>query len=337
MSRLKIFFAVIMFTLLTIQTAFASPESETHNKKGDEYYDAKKYSDALNEYKAALESENTALYNNNVGWSLYCLERYDEAENFFNQSIKLTPTYPNPYRGRAWVYKKQGKTDRAKSDFNTAALMYYGLKHYDKALQDFNDAIALDGNNAEFYTNRGWTYYQLQKYDDAKKDFDSAIRIDGKYSPAYAGRANLFKTQSQTEDAAKDFVNAGKFYNVQAVNTDDIKKKDDLFNLSRNMFNAAIESDKNFAEAYYRLGLLEYNVSNYQEAIKNYDKALELKISNDLLDDTYARRGWSNYRLKNYDDAIKKCKAVVGDDVSDNSTPSSISDANFFERFFWLT
>lgn len=179
MSRLKIFFACLIAFLLIFtlsHTALASPESEAHNKKGDEYYDEEKYSEALNEYKAALALENTALYNNNVGWALYCLDQYDDAEKYFNQSIKLNPTYPNPYRGRAWVYKQQGKTEQAKADFNTAGLMYYGLQYYDKAVRDFNDAISLDRNNPEYYKNRAWNFYQLKKYDDAKKDFDDAIR-----------------------------------------------------------------------------------------------------------------------------------------------------------------
>ena len=183
-------------------------------------------------------------------------------------------------------------------------------------LKRYTSAINIDDKNPEYYVNRGWTYYQLQKYDDAKKDFDTAIRLDGNYARAYAGRANLYKTQEQIADAVKDFVNAGKFYNRQALNADDIKKKDDLFNSARNMLNAAIESDKNCAEAYYRLGLLEYNISNYQESLKHYDKAIELKISNDLLDDTYARRGWSNYRLKNYDDAVKDFEKALDTDVA---------------------
>lgn len=221
-----------------------------------------------------------------------------------------------------------------------------------------------------------------------KKILMTQYGIDSNYAAAYAGRANLYKTQGQTADAVKDFVSAGKFYNLQAVSSDDIKKKDDLYNSAINMFNAAIELDPNCAEAYYRLGLVEYNNSRYKESLPNYDKAINLKISKDLLDDTYKSRGWTNYRLKNYEDAIKdfdkaidinvanalayegraktyydstdyknaladfnmlvkldeskakkyeneikKCTAVVGNDVSDNSTITPNKNLNIFEKF----
>ena len=156
---------------------------------------------------------------------------------------------------------------------------------------DFGNAIDIDPNNPEYHANLGLAYYKLEKYDEAKSEFDSAIRLDGSYARAYDGRANLYKTQGQTADAVKDFVNAGKFYNRQAVaSNNDIKKQDDLYNSARDMFKAAIASDKNCAEAYYRLGLLETNNSNYRESLPNYDKALDLKISDNLLETILMRR-----------------------------------------------
>ncbi|HEY8936447.1 MAG TPA: OmpA family protein [Cyclobacteriaceae bacterium] len=42
------------------------------------------------------------------------------------------------------------------------------------------------------------------------------------------------------------------------------------------LLNMALEKDKNFAEAYYRLGLVYLETNNYTEAIKNYEKGLSL-------------------------------------------------------------
>jgi OmpA-OmpF porin, OOP family len=42
------------------------------------------------------------------------------------------------------------------------------------------------------------------------------------------------------------------------------------------LLNQAIDKDKNFAEAYYRLGVVYHNMRAYQKAIDNYEKALSL-------------------------------------------------------------
>ena len=123
MSPLKSFLAVLIAMLFcvtfTSNTAFANEESEVHYKKGDEYYKANQYSDALMEYQKAMEIDpNVYKYPNDAGWSLYFMEKYDEAEEYFNQALKLHKDYPNSIRGLALIHQKQGKLDQAKDEFN---------------------------------------------------------------------------------------------------------------------------------------------------------------------------------------------------------------------------
>src|SRR5574339_51562 len=42
------------------------------------------------------------------------------------------------------------------------------------------------------------------------------------------------------------------------------------------LLNMAIEKDKNFAEAYYRLGLVYFSMKQFPNAIQNFEKGLSL-------------------------------------------------------------
>ena len=49
----------ICFALIILpNNTFANEESEKYNAQGDEYYNAKKYKEAIEEYKLAIEIDN---------------------------------------------------------------------------------------------------------------------------------------------------------------------------------------------------------------------------------------------------------------------------------------
>ena len=49
-------------------------------------------------------------------------------------------------------------------------------KHFDEALEKFNEAILLAGNINAFLFNRGLTYLNLKQDDKAREDFLEAYR-----------------------------------------------------------------------------------------------------------------------------------------------------------------
>jgi lipoprotein NlpI len=63
-----------------------------------------------------------------------------------------------------------------------------------RAIQDYDQAIKLDPNDATAFNNRGRAYNDKGQYDRAIADFNEAIRLDPKYRSAYfeRGLANLY-------------------------------------------------------------------------------------------------------------------------------------------------
>ncbi len=55
------------------------------------------------------------------------------------------------------------------------ALLIVKKANYDKAIADYDKAIALNPKYADFYNNRGIAYNKKNEYDSAIADFDKAI------------------------------------------------------------------------------------------------------------------------------------------------------------------
>ena len=72
--------------------------------------------------------------------------------------------------------------------FNNRGNAYAGKQDYDRAIQDFDQVIRLDPNNAIAFGNRGIVYLIKQDYDRAIQDFDQAIRLDPNYAAAIHNR-----------------------------------------------------------------------------------------------------------------------------------------------------
>lgn len=60
-------------------------------------------------------------------------------------------------------------------------------------------------NDAQYYDDRGFRYYEK-----AVNDYDEAIRLDPNFTNAYRNRGNAFKAQGENEKADADFGKAAQ-------------------------------------------------------------------------------------------------------------------------------
>jgi tetratricopeptide (TPR) repeat protein len=75
---------------------------------------------------------------------------------------------------------------------------------YDRAIEDYNEAIRLDPNSALAFIDRGVAYYFKDNYEKAIADYDAAIRIDPKRSHAYTNRGAAYKKLGRVDRAIED-------------------------------------------------------------------------------------------------------------------------------------
>jgi tetratricopeptide (TPR) repeat protein len=116
---------------------------------------------------------------------------------------------------------------------------------YDKAIQDFGQAIRLDPKKADAYSGRGYAYAAKQDYDKAIKDYAQAIRFDPKGALAYYNRGHVYLDKQDYDKAIRDL-------------------------------SEAIRLDPKDAVAHYNRGYAYGAKKDYNKAIKDYDKAIRL-------------------------------------------------------------
>jgi tetratricopeptide (TPR) repeat protein len=135
------------------------------------------------------------------------------------QSGRLTgDQLARAFAGRGVAYGYKGQYDRAIEDFNQAVQLdptyAYGFNgrcftralanvELPKALADCSEALRLGPNNADNYDSRGFTYLKLGQFDYAIADYNAALKIDPKHASSLYGRgvAKLKKGDTASGDA----------------------------------------------------------------------------------------------------------------------------------------
>lgn len=101
-------------------------------------------------------------------------------------------------RPAAPTAEQKEKAEEFKNEGNT---LMRG-EQYEKAIEMYTKAIALDGSNAVYYCNRAAAHSKLNKHEDAIQDCERAVVIDSSYSKAY-GRMGLAYTSLNMHNDAK--------------------------------------------------------------------------------------------------------------------------------------
>jgi tetratricopeptide (TPR) repeat protein len=76
--------------------------------------------------------------------------------------------------------------------FSSRGLAYVLKDQYDRAIEDFDQAIRLNPNYALAFVNRGGAYSAKGQYDRAIEDFDQAIRLNPNYALAFNSRGHAY-------------------------------------------------------------------------------------------------------------------------------------------------
>lgn len=162
--------------------------------------------DSLGIFNAALASER--------------LEKYDEALGYYTALTQINYGGPDVYLYMASIY------DRKKDTTKKIAVIRKGLEKYpdneglvreelsyllstgqiDKALENFDKAIAKDPEDATLYYNRGLVYDQMGEFEKAEVDYKKAVEADPEFfDAAYNLGAMYFNAGAEWNNNASNF------------------------------------------------------------------------------------------------------------------------------------
>lgn len=92
--------------------------------------------------------------------------------------------------------------------FNNRGNAYNDEGRYDRAIQDFDEAIRLNPQYAEAFNNRGGAYLGKGQYDRAIQDYDQAIRLNPQIAQAFYNRGLARQKKGDTSGGDADIAKA---------------------------------------------------------------------------------------------------------------------------------
>lgn len=246
----------------------------------------------------------------------YQSQNYEAAVAQFDKALAGANQF-EVYFKRASAYARLKKYDLAIQDLNQALALnsqsapafanrgwvYNEIRQFERAVPDLDKALALDPQLALAYNNRGWSYTELKRYDLAIQDLDKALALEPQNAWAYNNRGNAYY-YIQPERAIQDYDKALEIdpqffwaYNNRGNAYYNLKQ----YERAIQDYDQAIELDPSFARAYNNRGNAYDSLKQVERAIQDYDKSIQLDAQ---FASAYNNRGWAYNELGRYDLAI---------------------------------
>src|SRR6516164_6618167 len=109
----------------------------------------------------------------------------------------------------AVIKAARDRGDKLAEAFNNRGIAYRLKGEYDRAVQDYNQAIKLNAKFAAAFNNRGVAYDRKGDYERAIADYDQAIKLKPS-AELYFNRGNAHLGKSQYDHAIDDYNQAIK-------------------------------------------------------------------------------------------------------------------------------
>lgn len=218
-----------------------------------------------------------------------------------------------------------GRRDRALSDFDAAiallpefpnAYLYRGIvwgdeREYQRALQDFLTASKLNPGDPLVFNNLGNVYEKLGELDRAIENYGLAIRLRSDYAPAYYNRARTYVLKQDEERAIADY---GKAIALQPTYEDAYVNRAVLHFSRRDIKSAladldtAIRLNPRDVAALSNRASVNLAIEKYTDALSDFDRALTVDPGNAA---TYLGRGRAHLFSGAVDEGIEDFKTAV--------------------------
>lgn len=150
--------------------------------KGDVFAYQKKYTEALEEYKKAIEiNPASSSYHYSIGYNLNNLSMFNEALEYLNKAIELDPSFANYY-----ICKSHS---------------LFSLGNYKDCIEECEKALQVEAEYMPALRNKAWAFYKLGKLEEAAQFCQSALKIDGDNVNLLYLKLNILKQKGLTQEA----------------------------------------------------------------------------------------------------------------------------------------
>ncbi len=170
----------------------------------------------------SIAQSRSAVKHLNNGVEFYNKKKYDDAISSFTEAIKSSPDYSEAYNWRGFVYLQKKEYQIALVDFSEAlrikpsfaeakfniGTVNYWLQNYDESIKDFSAAIQLGADKKKCYWWIGNTYSAQDDYEQAITSYNEIIREYPNSSDGYRLRGHIHLYKNDLEKALADYTKA---------------------------------------------------------------------------------------------------------------------------------
>ena len=211
-----------------------------------------------------------------------------------------------------WNYIIEEKAQKAPFAYNLRGIAYEQLGQTDKALADYEKAIALDPSYDKTYNNRAIIFDKKGQTEEALADYDKAIALNPFFDKAHFNRALVFEKRGQLDKALVDYDKAialNPYYDKAYLGMGILYSKAGIFDKAIKYLDKSIAINHKNSESYSSRGLVYALMNQDDRALEDFNKALELDPG---LSVTYFNRGYIHQKIGNQNlarsDFQKACK-----------------------------
>jgi tetratricopeptide (TPR) repeat protein len=273
--------------------------SNSHNNRGLLLLNESDFDGAIEEFRAALETEPEFLVARvNMGRALMLQGNNDEALGVFEDVLRRDSGLleVENFVGNIYMEKKDYRSaethlrravaiDPANADaHNSLGILYEREERWDEAIAEYRRVTEIDPEYGEGYNNLGNVYKKRGRAVEAEAMYRRAIEADPSFVGSYNNLALLFQEQGRI-DAAIDYyrraVERAPDHPQVRLNLGSLFYAQGKLEEAKAEFKRAIELDPGYAEAHNNLGAVYGQLKEYEAEQEELRKAVEL-------DPTYA-------------------------------------------------
>ncbi|MEK7786891.1 MAG: tetratricopeptide repeat protein, partial [Chloroflexota bacterium] len=200
------------------------------------------------------------------------LGQFEEAIASYDEAIARAGAVGRLYASRAIVYENWALSLQADGQTEAAG------EKFAAALAGFDQAIALNPDQSNYYLWRGVAYHSLSQPEVALADYEQAIALDPQNVQALAGRGWIYFAQANDLSAAGQEAEAGP-----------------TFELALASFEEAAQIEES-GGIWLAVGYAHYRLGQYEQTLSDLEKAVALEPENPAL---LVSRGTAHWRLAN--------------------------------------